>query len=155
MSADAPTFSVTLEQRERFQFDVSFDDERWPPIRLDEAAPLGDGTAPNASRILGAAVGNCLASSLLFCLEKARVPVTGLAAAVRGEVVRNEKGRLRIGKVEVTLRPSVPGASSERMGRCLELFEDFCIVTQSVRQGIEVAVSVEPEIVPGEGEAGG
>jgi hypothetical protein len=30
------------------------------------------------------------------------------------------------------------------MRRCLELFEDFCVVTQSVRSGIAVDVSVEP-----------
>jgi hypothetical protein len=28
------------------------------------------------------------------------------------------------------------------MGRCLEMFEDFCIVGQSVRQGIDVGVEV-------------
>lgn len=32
----------------------------------------------------------------------------------------------------------------ERMGRCLEIFESFCTVTESVRQGIDVKVSVEP-----------
>jgi hypothetical protein len=30
------------------------------------------------------------------------------------------------------------------MQRCLELFEEFCVVTQSVRAGIEVDVVVEP-----------
>ena len=46
---------------------------------------------------MGAAVGNCLAASLLFCLEKARVPVTDIRARVEGYVVRNESGRLRVG----------------------------------------------------------
>jgi hypothetical protein len=31
------------------------------------------------------------------------------------------------------------------MRRCLELFEDFCTVTQSVRGGIDVQVQVEPQ----------
>lgn len=142
--SDAPTFALTLERRERFQFDVDFGEPSWPKLRLDEPAPLGDGTAPNASRVLGAAIGNCLAASLLFCLEKSRVPVSGLTAEVRGELVRSAKGRLRIGAVDVVLHPTLDGVPPERMARCLELFEDFCVVTQSVRDGIDVRVSVEP-----------
>ena len=34
-------------------------------------------------------------------------------------------------------------------GRCLEIFESFCTVTESVRHGIDVAVAVEPEVVRG------
>jgi len=132
-----------LDQTERFRFDVTFDNEHWPVLKLDEPAPLGDDTAPNASRVLGAAIGNCLAASLLFCLQKSRVPVSGLHAEVRGELARNEKGRLRIGAVEVVLRPTLDEVPPERMARCLELFEDFCVVTQSVRDGIDVRVSVE------------
>jgi hypothetical protein len=30
------------------------------------------------------------------------------------------------------------------MRRCLELFEDFCVVTQSVRRGIDAEVAVAP-----------
>jgi hypothetical protein len=60
--------------------------------------------------------------------------------SVAGTVVRNARGRLRIGSLHVTLAPEVAAAQRERMGRCLELFEDFCIVTESVRQGIPVTV---------------
>ncbi len=35
-------------------------------------------------------------------------------------------------------------AQQPRMRRCLELFEDCCIVTQSARQGINDDVEVEP-----------
>jgi len=34
------------------------------------------------------------------------------------------------------------------MKRCLELFEEYCTVTASVRGGIDVAVEVEPVVVP-------
>ena len=141
--SDAPTFALALERRERFLFDVTFDGPGWPVLRLDEPQPLGDGSAPNASRILGAAVGNCLAASLLFCLQRARVPVAGLRAEVRGELARNEKGRLRIASMSVVLRPALEGVDAERIARCVDLFEDFCVVTQSVREGIDVQVSVE------------
>jgi organic hydroperoxide reductase OsmC/OhrA len=58
-------------------------------------------------------------------------------------MVRNDKGRMRIGSVKVVLHPTLDGVPPERMARCLELFEDFCVVTQSVREGIDVEVSVE------------
>jgi organic hydroperoxide reductase OsmC/OhrA len=143
--SDAHTFSLGLSQVERFQFDVTFDNAAWPPLRLDEPVPLGDDSAPNASRILAAAVGNCLSASLLFCLEKSRVPVKGLQGTVTGEIVRNAKGRMRIGAMKVVLHPVLDGVPVERMARCLDLFEDFCVVTQSVRGGIDVQVSVEAE----------
>ena len=143
--SDTRTFSLDLAQVERFKFDVTFDNPAWPPLRLDEPAPLGEDSGPNASRLLGAAIGNCLAASLLFCLDKSRVPVKGMRVAVAGEIVRNDKGRMRVGSVKVTLRPALDGVPPERMDRCMELFEDFCLVTQSVREGIDVQVAVEAD----------
>lgn len=143
--SDTPTFSLDLERRERFQFDVTFDDPSWSTIRLDEPAPIGDGTAPNAARLVGAAIGNCLSASLLFCLQKSRVELAGMSAHVEGALARNERGRLRIASVHVTLKPVLDGVPPERLDRCLDLFEDFCIVTESVRKGIEVDVSVETQ----------
>lgn len=144
-------FSLTVTQVEGYQFDVTFDDESWPAMRTDEPEPLGAGSAPNPSRVLGAAVGNCLAASLMFCLQKSRTPVTGVKATVTGRMTRNEKGRLRIAGFDVVIEPGLEGDGGGRYERCLELFEDFCVVTQSVREGIDVNISVEPKF----GDAGG
>ena len=65
-----------------------------------------------------------------------------LRTRVEGTLVRNDQGRLRIGGIRVRLEPDVAPELRDRMGRCLELFEDFCIVTQSVRDGIDVQVEV-------------
>jgi organic hydroperoxide reductase OsmC/OhrA len=62
--------------------------------------------------------------------------------------VRNERGRLRIGGLRVRLAPEVTAEQRERMGRCLDLFQDFCLVTESVRDGIAVDVEVETMPVP-------
>jgi hypothetical protein len=41
----------------------------------------------------------------------------------------------------------MPHADAGRLKRCEQLFEDFCTVTSSVRQGIPVNVSViEPRV---------
>lgn len=147
---DGERFALTLAHKDGFQFTVDFEQAGTAELVLDEPPPLGAGRGPNAARLLGAAVGNCLAASLLLCLRKARIDVRDLRATVEGTLVRNRSGRLRIGEIKVRLEPSLGADPGGRIGRCLELFEDFCIVTESVRQGIDVRVEVEPvaEAVP-------
>jgi organic hydroperoxide reductase OsmC/OhrA len=138
-------FQVTLESRgaEGYAQRVTFDGVDAPPIVMDEPAPLGAGSGPNPARMLGAAVGGCLSASLLFCLRKGKVTVDGLTTSVHGTLERNEKGRLRVTKLDVVLEPVVPDEEHDRVPRCLALFEDYCIVTASIRSAIAVSVRVE------------
>ena len=138
------SFAVSMKQQQDFQFLVNFDQEGVSELLTDEAPPLGAGKGPNPARILAAAVGNCLAASLLFCLRKSHIDVRGMNAVVEGTMVRNEKGRFRIGEMRVRIEPTLDPADVERMARCNQLFEDFCIVTESVRAGIRIDVAVEP-----------
>ena len=153
MSDAQEGFDISLELVDEFVFDVDFDLPGVPGLRMDEPEPLGGGDGPNAARLLAAAVGNCLSSSALFCLRKARVSVTGMRSEVRTTLTRNEGGRLRIGRIEVDLHPIVADEDQARMARCLDLFEDFCLVTESVRGGIDVGVRVEVESPAPEGVA--
>lgn len=77
-------FALSLVQDEGYQYIVLFDDPGMDPLRLDEPPPLGAGHAPNAVRLLGAAIGNCLAASLQFCLARARVEPRESARGSRG-----------------------------------------------------------------------
>ena len=138
----ASRFTIHVEQIDGFEFRVKFDKEQFAPLELDEPPPLGHDRGPSASRVLAAAIGNCLAASLVFCLQKAKVPVSGVVADVDVETVRNEARRLRVGKVTVTLRTNLP-ANEPSLAGCLADFEDYCVVTQSVRRGIEVEVHVQ------------
>ena len=139
--ADEPRFRITLQQIENFEFNVKFDWEGVEDLLLDEPDPLGGQKGPNAARLVGAAAGNCLSASLLFCLQKAKVDIKGIKTVVEGEVVRNEKKRLRIGKLKVTVGLDTE-AERAKLERCFGLFEDYCLVTQSLRDGIPVHVSV-------------
>jgi organic hydroperoxide reductase OsmC/OhrA len=145
---DEQRFSVELTLEQGYQFTIDFRQPGVPDLLADEPAPLGQGAGPNAARLLAAAVGNCLGASLAYCLRRSRVPLKQLRTTVEGTLVRNEKGRLRIGKLRVRLAPELDADSGEKLDRCLELFEDFCLVTQSVRSGIAVAVEVVPAPVP-------
>lgn len=136
------TFEVTLSRHDKYQFDVAFQDGSGTTLRMDEPEPLGDGTGPNAARVIAAAVGNCLSASLLYCLGKARIDVADVATKITGTVVRNEGGRMRLGSLKVHIEPDVGDVPPEKLQRCLDIFEDFCLVTASVRDGLEVDVEV-------------
>ena len=132
-------FTLKLARQDGYRFSVDFDLSGVPDLQLDEPTPLGEGSGPNASRLLAAAVANCLSASLLFCLNKFKQDPHEVVAHVTGHMVRNEKGRLRVGGFDVEIRL---GATVERLAHCAEQFEDFCVVTDSVRQGIAVNVRV-------------
>ena len=100
MSAVASRFSVHVEQIDGFEFRVKFDKEQFAPLLLDEPPPLGRDTAPNAARVLAAAIGNCLSASLVFCLKRAKVAATGVTADVDVEIVRNESAAAPRGQSE-------------------------------------------------------
>jgi organic hydroperoxide reductase OsmC/OhrA len=138
---------LSLELESGYRFRVDFNQSGVAPMTMDEPPPLGDAAGPNAARMLAAAVGHCLSASALYCLNKARVPVSGMTTRARATLVRNEQGRLRVGGLQVELHPRVAAADRERLGRCLDLFEDYCVVTQSVKNGVEVTIEVRPEEV--------
>lgn len=140
----ADTFEVEVDQAEQFQFDVSFPGKPYEGMRLDEPEPLGEDAGPNAARMLGAAVGNCLSASLVFCLRDSDVELEDVHASVEGTLVRNEDNRLRIGQLDVTIDVAASTAD-DAIDECLDTFEDFCVVTGSVRTGLDVNVDVNVE----------
>lgn len=143
--SEAGRFTIHLEHLEDYEFKVKFDWDSIDDVLMDEPAPLGRRAGPNASRMLAAAVANCLSASLMFCVHKSEVPPRGMRTSAICKLVRNEKRRLRIGGMEVRLSVAADTEQSARLKRCLNLFEDFCVVTASVKQGIPVTVTVENE----------
>jgi organic hydroperoxide reductase OsmC/OhrA len=137
-------FTTNLEQVKDYAFEVTFDKEGLHPLTMDEPKPLGGETGPNAARLLSSAVGHCLSSSLLFCLQKSRIPMKRILTQVHTTLARNEVGRWRVKDVRVDIKANpVNEEDKERMKQCLGIFEDFCIVTQSVRTGINVQATVQ------------
>ncbi|MFZ5439015.1 MAG: OsmC family protein [Myxococcota bacterium] len=134
-------FDLTLEQLNGYEFKVGFD-KPWAEWHTDEPPPLGKDAGPNPSRVLAVAIANCLSASLVFCLSKKGEKVEGVKAKVHVELTRNEHKRLRIGKVDVKILAPVERDSAALLA-CLDSFEDFCVVTQSVREGLTVNVDVE------------
>jgi uncharacterized OsmC-like protein len=142
MSEDR-THHVTVRLCRGYQFVAEFNDiPDAQSILLDEPPPLGEGRAPNAVDLLSAAIGNCLAASLTFCLRRARIEVQSISASVTTNVSKDEHGRLRISGIDVELDPVVDSKDVPLVG-CPDLFEEFCTVTASIKRGIPVQVSLK------------
>lgn len=136
-----PRQTVRLTQVQDYRFDVHFSDGV-PVLQADEPPPLGQGQGPSPVQLLASAVGNCLSASLLFAWRKYKQDPGPIACDVTAEVGRNAEGRLRVLGLQATLTMGVPGDTLEHLERVIGSFEDYCTVTQSVRAGIPVAVSV-------------
>lgn len=105
----------------------------------EEAEMLG----PNPSRLLGLALLGCLSASFIFCLKKKELTVDDLKAEAELTIARNEKGFWRVKKVDVNLNITINDTETrKRADRCKKMFEQYCIVTQAVREGIDVKVNL-------------
>jgi uncharacterized OsmC-like protein len=125
-----------------YKFKAEFD-QAIPDLIVDELEPLGENAGPNPTRLLSVAVGHCLSSSLLYCLSRARIKAKNLETTIKSIQERNNEGRLRIGRMEVQVRLCVDEKDRDRVLRCLDVFEKYCTVTQSVIKGIKVTVNVQ------------
>ena len=136
-------FTIDLERLENYKFKVKFDNESMGEIITDETRGVGgDGEGPNPSRLLAASTANCLMASLIFCLKKKKVELNDLKGEVTATVERVDK-RLRITGLDVNIHPDIDEDDKDKLEKCLDIFEDYCVVTQSIRNGIDVNVDVE------------
>lgn len=142
MSNEEKIVSVKLKREEGFVFRVDFGLDKVSDLNMDEPEPVGKNSGPNASKVLAAAIGNCLSASLLFCLQKARIQVHGVETGVNGFLKRNENGRWRIHKMNVGIHLELD-EEKKQIQRCLDIFEDYCIVSQSIEEGIPIDVKVD------------
>lgn len=137
-----PAPHAILRQRQDYQFEIDFGAPRLTLLG-DENPPLGQGAGPTPTQLLCAAVGNCMADSLLFALRKFKQQPEPIGCEVRAELGRNASNRLRVLSMDVALTLGVPASQLEHLDRVLAQFEDFCTVGASVAQGIPLRVSVK------------
>ena len=135
-------FTIELVQLADNRFEAHFDNAAVPALLTDEQAPLGGDAGPNPARLLATAVANCLAASLLFAMRKFKNEPGPLRAVATVRIIRNANNRLRIGRIAVELHLGVMASEVSMLDRILGQFEEFCIVTQSVRAAIPVDVRV-------------
>jgi len=102
-----------------------------------------DMLGPNPSRMLAMAVLGCLSASFIFCLKKREFNLEDLKAEAEVTIARNEKGFWRVKKIDVDIKAKIDDPNvKKRADQCKKMFEQYCIVTQAVREGIDVEVNL-------------
>lgn len=140
--SDTESITLTLTQASDYSFRVAFDGDPIPELLTDESPPLGRDAGPDPRRLLASAVGSCLGSSLLFALRKFKNAPGAIVVRMTVHPARNEHGRLRVGSIAAEIQLPENASDYRQIERILAQFEDFCVVTESVRAGIPVEVSV-------------
>ena len=136
------TIGIELELISGYEFRVRFDKDSIADLKTDLGAPLGQAAGPNPEHLLNAAIANCLSASLVFALSKFKNKVQSVRATASAKVGRNAENRMRVESVQVNI--ALPGEAGDyaMLDRVLSQFENYCTVTESVREGIAVDLTV-------------
>ena len=134
------SISVKMRLLENYVFEIDFGE--FGNIISDEPPPIGDGEGPSPSAMLAAAVANCMSASLLFALRKQKEDPGELHATVTGTTERVDN-YLRITSLAVTLKLGKAASEYRSLDKVLPVFENYCVVTQSVKRGIPVTVDIQ------------
>jgi uncharacterized OsmC-like protein len=133
---------VRLHQQERYRYQVDFEGPHVDGRVVDEGPPTGGGAGPGPAQSLAMAVGHCMSSTLFACFERAHVAVKPIETTVRPVFGRNARGRLRVVRLEVSIRAEpVDPAQQPQVDHCLEIFADYCPVSGAVRDGAEIVLT--------------
>jgi len=93
--------------------------------------------------MLAMAVLGCLSASFIFCLQKKDFKINDLKAEAEVTIARNQKGFWRVRKIDVDIFAKIDDPEThKRADQCRKMFEQYCIVTRAVREGIDVDVNL-------------
>ncbi|MGB5912974.1 MAG: OsmC family protein [Promethearchaeia archaeon] len=135
---------VGLSLEEKMVFKCELGEMKVKDCYIDETHKEEvDMLGPNPSRMLAMAVLGCLSASFIFCLKKREFTLEDLKAEAEVTIARNEKGFWRVKKIDVDINAKIDDPNvKKRADQCKKMFEQYCIVTQAVRDGIDVEVSL-------------
>jgi len=143
---------VRIQLDKNLIFKSIFDFEKTKRIVIDETLDkTKQRKGPDAATLLGMALISCLSASFIFCLNKRDLTVDDLEAYADISFYKIEKGYERIKNIDVKIIPKSNDPDVlKRISQCTRemrsgdmFFEETCIITPSVREGIKINVNVE------------
>jgi len=113
-------------------------------FNVDEPASFhGTDLGPSAVEYLLIGIGGCLGTTFIYCLQKNNIELETFEVVVEGELSRTgPKMLLRLVNVDVDMKFTPKEASSDvEINRCMKEFTEYCIVTNSIAEGVNVNVN--------------
>jgi len=133
---------VVLDYTKDLHFKASA--RNFKDFNIDEPASFhGTDLGPSAVEYLLIGIGGCLGTTFIYCLQKNNIELETFEVVVEGELSRTgPKMLLRLVNVDVDMKFTPKEASSDvEINRCMKEFTEYCIVTNSIAEGVNVNVN--------------
>ena len=135
---------VGLKQEEEMIFKCDLGSLKMDNLYIDETNKKHtEKIGPSPTKLLALSVLGCLAASFSFCLQKKSFSLSGLEGKAEVTIARNDKGFWRVKKIDVEMNPKIDTPEMrKRADQCRKFFEQYCIISESLRTGFEVNVNL-------------
>lgn len=136
---------VGLKQQEEMVFKCNLGNINMDNLYIDEKHKKEiDKIGPSPIKLLALSILGCLAASFVFCIKKRGLSLANLEGEAETIVARNNKGFWRIKKINISLIPKTNDIFiKKRIVQCKKFFEKYCIISESVRLGIDIDLNIE------------
>jgi len=133
---------VSLNYTENLHFKASV--RQFNDFNIDEPTSFhGTDLGPSSVEYLLIGIGGCLGTTFMYCLQKRNVKMKSVEIEIDGKLSHvGPKLLLRLTKVDVEIK-FIPeeNASSEEISECIKNFREYCIVSNSIADGLPINVN--------------
>ena len=136
---------VRLKQEEEMIFKCDLGEIKMDKLYIDEQHDKNaEKIGPSPTKLLALSVLGCLTASFSFCLKKKGLSISDLNGQAIVSIARNDKNLWRVKKIDVKISPKIDTPElRKRANQCTKFFEQYCIISESVRNGIEVNLELD------------
>ncbi|NVM19179.1 MAG: OsmC family protein [Candidatus Lokiarchaeota archaeon] len=113
-------------------------------FNVDEPASFhGTDLGPSAVEYLLIGIGGCLGTTFIYCLQKNNIELATFEVVVDGTLSHTgPKMLLRLANIDVDLKFTPKEVNSdEEINRCIKEFSEYCVVTNSIANGLPINVN--------------
>jgi uncharacterized OsmC-like protein len=116
-------------------------------LKLDEPADFnGTDMGPSPAEYFATSIGGCLGTSFAYCLKNMEVPAKAIKISVNLDMHHSGENRnspLRITGVSAAIDVTLVNPDDEEiLDLCIESFNKYCVVSQSIMAGVPIDVKI-------------